>query len=90
MLKKRRVSAIKWKPKKASFYKGVGNGSFYFFMEWFMKFYHITDDYITFLRQFDSKVSENKNQTRPYVGVVLEIDSIKYDFVWVLNFWFCQ
>ncbi len=43
-----------------------------------MKFYHITDDYITFLRQFDSKVSENKNQTRPYVGVVLEIDSIKY------------
>ncbi|MBP3743270.1 MAG: type III toxin-antitoxin system ToxN/AbiQ family toxin [Treponema sp.] len=46
-----------------------------------MKFYHITDDYITFLRQFDSKVSENKNQTRPYVGVVLEIDSIKYDFV---------
>ena len=45
---------------------------------WFMKFYHIKDDYITFLRQYDSKVSENKNQTRPYVGVVLEINSIKY------------
>ena len=43
-----------------------------------MKFYHIKDDYITFLRQYDSKVSENKNQTRPYVGVVLEINSIKY------------
>lgn len=43
-----------------------------------MKFYHIKDDYITFLRQYDSKVYENKNQTRPYVGVVLEINSIKY------------
>ena len=43
-----------------------------------MKFYHIKDDYIVFLRQFDSKVSENKNQTRPYVGIVLEIDTIKY------------
>ena len=43
-----------------------------------MKFYHIKDYFISFLRQFDSKVSENKNQTRPYVGVVLEINSIKY------------
>ena len=43
-----------------------------------MKFYHIQDDFITFLRQYDSKVAENKNQTRPYVGVVLEINSIKY------------
>lgn len=43
-----------------------------------MKFYHIQDDYILFLRQYDSKVAENKNQTRPYVGVVLEINSIKY------------
>ena len=43
-----------------------------------MKFYHIKDDYIVFLRQFDSKVSENKNQTRPYVGIVLEIGTIKY------------
>ena len=29
MLKKRRVSAIKWKPKNARFYKGAGNGSFF-------------------------------------------------------------
>ena len=43
-----------------------------------MKFYHIKDDFISFLRQYDSKVSENINQTRPYVGVVLEINSIKY------------
>lgn len=43
-----------------------------------MRFYHIKDDFIDFLRQFDSKVSENKNQTRPYVGVVLEINGTKY------------
>lgn len=43
-----------------------------------MKFYHIKDDYINFLRQFDSRVSQNKNETRPYVGIVLEIGSIKY------------
>ena len=43
-----------------------------------MKFYHIKDDFISFLRQYDSKVSKNKNQTRPYVGVVLEVNSIKY------------
>ncbi len=43
-----------------------------------MKFYHIKDDFITFLRQFDSKVAENKNQTRPYVGIVFEVNSIKY------------
>ena len=28
-----------------------------------MRFYHIKDDYIQFLRQFDEKVAQNKNQT---------------------------
>ena len=43
-----------------------------------MKFYHIKDDFIAFLHQFDSKVSDNKNESRPYVGVVLEVAGIKY------------
>lgn len=43
-----------------------------------MKFYHIKEDFITYLRQFDTKVSENKNQTRPYIGIVLEVNSVKY------------
>lgn len=43
-----------------------------------MKFYYVKDDFITYLRQFDSKVSENKNQSRPYVGIVCEVNSIKY------------
>lgn len=43
-----------------------------------MKFFHIKEDFITYLRQFDAKVAENKNQSRPYVGIVLKINSIKY------------
>lgn len=35
----------------------------FIFFELFMKFYNIKDDFITYLRQFDSKVSENKNVT---------------------------
>lgn len=43
-----------------------------------MRFYNIKDDYITFLRSFDTKVAENKQEARPYVGVVLEINGIHY------------
>ena len=43
-----------------------------------MKFYHVMDSYIAFLRRYDSKVADNKKETRPYVGVVLIIDSAKY------------
>lgn len=43
-----------------------------------MDFYHIKDNYINYLRSFDSKVAENKNEKRPYVGIVLSIDGIDY------------
>lgn len=43
-----------------------------------MKFYHITDEYINFLRSYDVKVSQNKQESRPYVGVVVQIEDIKY------------
>lgn len=43
-----------------------------------MRFYHIKDSYISYLKQFDEKVAENKTESRPYVGVVMEIDDIKY------------
>ena len=43
-----------------------------------MKFYNIADEYINFLRTFDSKVSENKQESRPYIGVVIEIEEMKY------------
>ena len=43
-----------------------------------MKFYNIVDEYINFLGTFDSKVSKNKQESRPYVGVVIEIEKMKY------------
>ena len=49
-----------------------------FFLGGKMKFYHVKDDYINFLRKYDGKVADNKHETRPYVGIVLEIGSVKY------------
>ena len=43
-----------------------------------MTIYNIKTDYIQFLRTFDTKIEENKNEKRPYVGVVLQIGSIEY------------
>ena len=35
-----------------------------------MTIYNIKNDYIQFLRTFDTKIEENKNEKRPYVGIV--------------------
>ena len=43
-----------------------------------MKFYYIKDEYIEFLKRYDTAVSDNKHENRPYVGIVLEIHGIKY------------
>lgn len=43
-----------------------------------MKFYYIKDDYIAYLKKYDSKVSDNKHSQRPYVGIVLQINGINY------------
>ena len=43
-----------------------------------MRFYHIKDEYIAFLRQYDQRVALNKQQKRPYIGVVVEVDGMKY------------
>ena len=43
-----------------------------------MQLYHITDKYIDYLRTFDSTVPYNKQETRPYVGVVIKIDDLEY------------
>ena len=43
-----------------------------------MKFYHIKDDYISFLREFDKKVSENKQESRPYVGTLIQMGDVGY------------
>ena len=43
-----------------------------------MQFYHITDAYVSYLSGYDSKVEQNKNQKRPYIGVVVQIGGINY------------
>lgn len=43
-----------------------------------MRVYHIQDQYVQFLRQYDKTVEENKQNARPYIGIVLQINDIKY------------
>ena len=47
-----------------------------------MKLYAITDEYINYLRQFDSKVYDNKEDKRTvmrkYLGIVLKINDMNY------------
>ena len=43
-----------------------------------LKIYYLDDKYINYLRQFDEKVAYNKNQTRPYVGVVYTFNGFNY------------
>lgn len=43
-----------------------------------MRICHVTDDYIAYLHQYDAKVLFNKTETRPYVGVLINIGGMKY------------
>ena len=43
-----------------------------------IRFYYVRNDYIDFLRKYDSKVPLNKNETRPFIGIVCQVDDIKY------------
>ena len=43
-----------------------------------LKLYRISDKYIRFLKSVDSRVQDNKNRRRPYVGVVLLVGGFRY------------
>ena len=43
-----------------------------------MKLVTIDENYIEYLRKFSNTVRENKNSSRPYVGIVFEINEIYY------------
>lgn len=43
-----------------------------------LKFYTVNEDYIDYLSKFDSHVSWNKEQKRPYVGIVLRVGNYLY------------
>ena len=39
-----------------------------------MKLYNVTNDYVNYIKSFDSKVPENKDSKRPFVGIIFTID----------------
>lgn len=43
-----------------------------------LKFYNINDKYIEYLYNFDKRVPYNKNSKRPYIGIIIEINSNTY------------
>ncbi len=43
-----------------------------------MKFYTVSDRYITYLKTLDHKVPNNYGGKRPYVGIIIEINGHKY------------
>lgn len=43
-----------------------------------LKLYRISDKYVRFLKSRDSRVQDNKNRRRPYVGVVLHVGEFRY------------
>ena len=43
-----------------------------------LNFYIIDEDYINYLSDFDKHIAYNKNETRPYIGVVLIIQEHYY------------
>lgn len=43
-----------------------------------LKLYYLDNKYIDYLRKSDTRVAFNKNQTRPYVGVVYSFNNFTY------------
>ena len=43
-----------------------------------LNFYIIDDNYINYLSQFDKHIAYNKNQKRPYIGVVIVVEKHYY------------
>ena len=43
-----------------------------------LNFYTIDDNYIEYLSEFDKHIAYNKNQNRPYIGIVITIDNHYY------------
>ena len=43
-----------------------------------MKLYTISEEYINYLKQFSENIKYNKNESRPYVGIILEINGHNY------------
>lgn len=71
-------------PKILNAKKGSGNTAFFCGVEGKnmsnLKFYTITDEYVNFLRNIDSKIQANypAPQIKPYVGIIITMDIHQY------------
>ncbi len=43
-----------------------------------LNFYVVNEKYIEYLSQFDKHIAYNKNQKRPYIGIILNVNEILY------------
>lgn len=43
-----------------------------------MRVYIVKEDYINYLKQFDINIRDNKNESRPYIGILLEVNGMYY------------
>ena len=43
-----------------------------------LKIYYLDENYINYLRKYDNRVAYNKNQKRPYIGVVYTFNGLNY------------
>jgi len=43
-----------------------------------LEFYTVSDAYINYLKNIDSKVPDNYGEKRPYIGVLLEVQNHRY------------
>jgi len=43
-----------------------------------VKFYIVSDRYISYLKTIDGKVPDNYNGSRPFIGVVIEVNGVSY------------
>ena len=43
-----------------------------------LKIYYLDENYINYLREYDNRVAYNKNQKRPYIGVVYTFNWLNY------------
>ncbi len=43
-----------------------------------LKIYYLDENYINYLREYDNRVAYNKNQKRPYIGVVYTFNGLNF------------
>ncbi|EAQ3218086.1 type III toxin-antitoxin system ToxN/AbiQ family toxin, partial [Salmonella enterica] len=43
-----------------------------------MKFFIVSDRYISYLKKIDAKVPDNYNGKRPFIGIVVTVNGIEY------------